>query len=286
MVISSDDKITSISSSTAGFVLTSNGTSVPTFQSPGAPVLSATAGKTVTWTGANLNVTDASENTLIGLDAGPIAAISGGANTALGFQAGRALANGAGNVLIGDQVAAGLTNGSFNIAIGYLISANLTTESSNIYINANGVIGQSNTLRIGKSSGTGAGELDKAYIAGIYGATTISGITSPVLISDGDQLGTIVSSARFKNSIEDMADSSSAIMKTRPVCFQYNAHKDGIKQYGLIAEEVNEIMPEIVNLDAEGKPFTVRYHDMVPMLLNELQKLRKEFEEYNRSFSR
>ncbi len=282
MVVSTDGKITSISSSTAGFVLTSNGTSVPTFQSPGAPVLSATAGKTVTWTGANLNVTDASENTLIGLDAGPVAAITGNSNTALGFQAGRVLAAGNANILIGDQVAGGLTDGSFNIIIGYLVSAGVTTENSNVYINANGVGGVSNCLRIGRGSGTLAGQLTTSFISGIYGVTTASGTTSTVLVANDDQLGTVASSARFKNSIEDMANSSSAIMKTRPVCFQYNAHKDGIKQYGLIAEEVMEIMPEIVNLDAEGKPFTVRYHDMVPMLLNELQKLRKEFEDYKK----
>lgn len=105
-----------------------------------------------------------------------------------------------------------------------------------------------------------------------YGKT-IGATTAALLIDSTGLLGTTVSSERFKDDIEDMGDESSPLMDLRPVTFSYKKDPHATMQYGLIAEEVYEIMPDIVNLDDEGLPFSVRYHDLPALLLNELQKL-------------
>lgn len=110
-----------------------------------------------------------------------------------------------------------------------------------------------------------------------YGKT-IGATTATLLIDSTGLLGTVVSSARFKNNITDMDDASSALMQLRPVTFTFKKDQNKNLQYGLIAEEVAEIMPEIVNYDNEGLPFSVRYHDMPAMLLNEIQKLSRRIE--------
>ncbi|MGD0932869.1 MAG: tail fiber domain-containing protein, partial [Candidatus Korobacteraceae bacterium] len=88
-------------------------------------------------------------------------------------------------------------------------------------------------------------------------------------------LGTVVSSRRFKDSIADMADSSSKLFQLRPVTFFYKPqYDDGTHtlQYGLIAEEVAKVYPEMAVYDKDGQPYTVKYQLLAPMLLNELQK--------------
>ena len=113
-----------------------------------------------------------------------------------------------------------------------------------------------------------------AYIAGIYGSTTDNnGI--PVYVDDNGQLGTVVSSRRFKEQIRNMGDSTTALMKLRPVTFLYKPEYDKgprTLQYGLIAEEVAEVYPELVAYDKDGQPYTVRYQYLATMLLNEVQK--------------
>jgi hypothetical protein len=99
-----------------------------------------------------------------------------------------------------------------------------------------------------------------------------------VLVSSTDQLGIAVSSARFKDNIEDMNDISSGLLKLRPVTFNYTVGDDKSVQTGLIAEEVAQVMPELVVLDKEGLPQTVKYHDLPALLLNELQKAVKRIE--------
>jgi hypothetical protein len=88
------------------------------------------------------------------------------------------------------------------------------------------------------------------------------------------QLGTISSSRRFKQDVADMGDASSNLMELRPVTFHYKTHPDGPLQFGLIAEEVEKVMPELVVMDATGQPETVAYHELPAMLLNELQRQR------------
>jgi hypothetical protein len=128
--------------------------------------------------------------------------------------------------------------------------------------------GESNTIRIGN------GNNNRAFIAGIYGVP--SGLPGTAVFVDANgQLGTMSSSRRFKDDIEDMGDASSDLMKLRPVTFRYKqAQEDGSHplQYGLVAEEVAEVNPGLVQFDKDGQPQTVLYHVLPSLLLNEAQK--------------
>ena len=150
----------------------------------------------------------------------------------------------------------------------------LTTGSNNIDIGNAGVAGESNTIRIGT-----AGNSDATYIAGISGATVPAGVA--VIVDADGHLGTIISSARFKEEIKPMDKASEAILALKPVTFRYKQELDpeGIPQFGLVAEEVEKVNPDLVARDEEGKPYTVRYEAVNAMLLNEFLKEHRKVEE-------
>jgi hypothetical protein len=110
------------------------------------------------------------------------------------------------------------------------------------------------------------------WIGNVFGVTTVSGTTAPVVVSDGGQLGTVASSERFKKDIATMEKASVAILALRPVTFHYKTDSKDILQFGLIAEEVAKVNPALVLPDKEGKPYTVRYDAVNAMLLNEFLK--------------
>jgi hypothetical protein len=107
-------------------------------------------------------------------------------------------------------------------------------------------------------------------IAGISGKTSTAGVA--VLINASGVLGTTTSSARYKHSIQDMNDASADVLNLRPVTFAYNDDETESKQYGLIAEEVEEIFPAIVVRNNDNQPETVQYHVLPVLLLNEMKK--------------
>lgn len=207
---------------------------------------------------------------------------TGSRNLGIGYNSTTNLTSGSDNISIAGGTLVFLTTGNNNISIGDDAGGSYTgSESNNIQI-LYGVLGpsfagESNVLRIaGNGTGTGAGQINTAIICGITGKTSASGIG--VLINTSSVLGTTTSSRRFKHNIEDMGDSSDRLMKLRPVTFLYNKEIEDATdemKFGLIAEEVAEIMPELVVLDEEDKPFTIRYNDMPAILLNEIQKLNK-----------
>ena len=172
------------------------------------------------------------------------------------------------NTAVGGYALGFNTTGNNNIAIGYEAGfGNLATASNNIDIGNQGTGGDSSAIRIGSE-----GAQTNTYIAGIYGVTSF-GI--PVYINSNGQLGTVSSSRRYKEDIQDMADASSGLLRLRPVTFRYKKPSDdGSKpvQYGLIAEEVAEVYPDLVARSADGQIETVKYQLLDPMLLNELQK--------------
>ncbi|MFI5167827.1 MAG: tail fiber domain-containing protein [Thermoanaerobaculales bacterium] len=174
------------------------------------------------------------------------------------------------NTAVGSQSLYSNVTGSNNIAVGYNAGYNLTTGNYNIDIGNQGVAAEGNTIRIGNNV-----DQTNTYIAGIYGATIDGGW---VLIDGAGHLGTNTSSIRFKQDVADMGDASSRLMELRPVTFRYKAHPNGSLQYGLIAEEVDEVIPELVVRDATGQVETVAYHELPAMLLNELQKQRATIE--------
>jgi hypothetical protein len=151
--------------------------------------------------------------------------------------------------------------------LGNSAGIRLTTGSNNIDIGNLGVTGEANTIRIGT-----VGTQNATFIAGIRGVTVASGVG--VIVGSNGQLGTVTSSARFKEAIRPMDKASEAILALQPVTFRYKQEidPDGIPQFGLIAEQVEKVNPDLVARDADGKVNTVRYEAVNAMLLNEFQK--------------
>jgi hypothetical protein len=225
-----------------------------------------TIGANNTATGANSlrRNTSGDSNTAIGFNA-LIFNETGSENTAIGHNALQGNGNGFFNTAIG--VAALIENtGSNNIAVGVNAGGDLTTGGQNICIGHPGVAGESQTIRIGSTAHR------RAFLAGVRGVTTTSADGTAVLIDSNGQLGTVSSSASVKREITDVSGASSGLLKLRPVSFFYRNDTIGIRQYGLIAEEVARVMPELVQFSAEGDAETVRYHFLATLLLNELQK--------------
>ncbi len=187
---------------------------------------------------------------------------TGGSNTGLGFQALFANVAGINNTAVGAGALA-LGGGSGNIALGFQAGRNVTNGSNNIHIGHIAPGNESNTIRIGTTQ-------TATFLAGVNGTTIPSG--TQVFIDSNGQLGTITSSLRFKEDVTDMGNTSHDLMKLRPVTFHYKTDGSHLLQYGLIAEEVAKVYPDLVQYDDQGKPFTVRYHLINVMLLNELQK--------------
>jgi hypothetical protein len=157
--------------------------------------------------------------------------------------------------------------------LGFLAGANLTTGDNNIDIGNVGVTGEGNTIRIGK-----VGTHMNTFIAGISGVTAAGGVG--VIIDSNGQLGTVSSSERFKDAIKPMDKASEAILALKPVIFRYKHEldPDGIPQFGLVAEDVEKVNPNLVAHDADGKVYTVRYEAVNAMLLNEFLKEHKKVE--------
>jgi trimeric autotransporter adhesin len=196
------------------------------------------------------------------------------ANTAIGYGAlfsntGEDFALGAGNTAIGFQALYNNTTGNTNTALGGYAGWNRTTGDFNIDIGSEGVEGESNTIRIGDDSVNVA-----TFIAGISGQNASGG--DPVFVTNTGKLGTInlPSSARFKDEIKPMDKASEVILALKPVTFHYKKEIDpnGLRQFGLVAEEVEKVARDLVKRDHDGKLQTVRYDQVNAMLLNEFLK--------------
>jgi hypothetical protein len=190
---------------------------------------------------------------------------SGSNNTADGAAALNSNTEGDANTGVGYALISN-TTGRNNIAVGYLAGFYLTTGDYNIDIGNQGVPDEASTIRIGDSNQTAT------YIAGISGQTASGG--AAVYVNSDGKLGTSTSSKRFKEDIQPMDKASEAILALRPVSFRYKKEIDpkAIPQFGLIAEEVEKVNPDLVVRDKEGKPYTVRYDQVNAMLLNEFLK--------------
>ena len=183
---------------------------------------------------------------------------------------------------MGDDCFNSLTTGSHNVGIGGdktpgtgdAVGKNYTSsESSNITISNAGVTGDNNIIRFG-THGSGNRQQNKCFIAGIRGITTGTADAIAVLIASDHQLGTVSSSIRFKQNVKDMANESSAVLDLRPVTFEYKSHP-GIKQYGLIAEEVEKHLPRLVVHGEDGLPETIKYQELPSIMLSEMIKMNK-----------
>jgi len=209
-------------------------------------------------------------NTAVG---GPIIS---GSTAALGSNT-----TGNGNTAIGFGALNTNTTGDSNIAVGEAAGRSLTTGNNNIEIGNEGVAGEANTIRIGTAfqpSPTPASGQDRTFIAGIYGQQPGANTLAVVCADDG-KLTANASSRRFKRDIKPMDNASEAILGLKPVSFRYNNDSTDTPWFGLIAEDVAEINPDLIARDKEGKPFGVRYDQVNAMLLNEFLKEHRKVQE-------
>ncbi|MBA2435031.1 MAG: tail fiber domain-containing protein [Verrucomicrobiota bacterium] len=254
-------------------------------------LFSNTTGSRNTATGwqALFSSTTSSQNTAYGYQA-MLSNTTGSNNTATGGAAlysnttgylntgtgGGALANnttGYNNTAVGQAALLLNTTGRENTAIGSAAGLNITTGNYNIDIGNNGHAGDNRTIRIGTN------QQFNTYIAGISGRMVAAGVG--VIVDTNGHLGTVVSSARHKDAIKSMDKASEAILSLNPVTFRYRKALDpiGIPQFGLVAEEVAKVNPDLVARDEKGQPYTVRYEAVNAMLLNEFLKEHRKGEQ-------
>jgi hypothetical protein len=191
---------------------------------------------------------------------------TGFANTASGGTALDGNTTGYGNTATGNGALGRNTTGYYNIGLGYFAGSNIVAGSNNIEIDSSGTADESDTIRIGTQ-----GAQKKTFIAGISG-TLVKGAT--VVINSNGKLGVIKSSARYKKDIQPLANRSQGLWQLRPVTFRYKQDPQGERQYGLIAEQVANVYPELVVRGEKGEVESLQYEELIPLMLNEMQHQR------------
>src|SRR6266513_775573 len=226
---------------------------------------------TATGSFALLFSTTANDNTADGYAAMLFNTI-GNRNAAVGYWALYNNTTGNNNTANGYSALVNNTTGNDNIAVGNFAGSNLTTGDNNIDIGNQGVAVEANTIRIGTQ-----GTQTRTFVAGISGAG-VMGVA--VKVNAAGQLGVGVSSERFKEEIKPMDKASETIFALKPVSFRYKKDIDSERtpQFGLVAEDVAKVNPDLVVRDADGKVYTVRYEAVNAMLLNEFLKEHRKVE--------
>ena len=241
---------------------------------------------TAVGSGALRDNTDGNFNTAVGQQA-LSANISGQENTAIGFVA---LANhptGNFNTAVGTSALLNTTAGQ-NTAVGAHALQTNDTGNSNTAVGNGALVSStgSGNIALGQNAGgsvttasnvtcigtSGANVDNTTWISHVFGVTTQSGMTAPVIVSNTGQLGTVSSSRRFKHDIRPMEKTSEAILGLKPVIFHYKSDETNTPQFGLIAEEVAAVNPDLVMPDENGNIYSVRYDQVNAMLLNEFLK--------------
>jgi hypothetical protein len=247
---------------------------------------------TAVGSGALRDNTDGNFNTAVGQQA-LSANISGQENTAIGFVA---LANhptGNFNTAVGTSALLNTTAGQ-NTAIGAHALQTNDTGNSNTAVGNGALVSStgSGNIALGQNAGgsvttasnvtcigtSGANVDNTTWISHVFGVTTQSGMTAPVIVSNTGQLGTVSSSRRFKHDIRPMENASEAILGLKPVIFHYKSDETNTPQFGLIAEEVAAVNPDLVMPDENGNIYSVRYEQVNAMLLNEFLKEHRKVE--------
>jgi hypothetical protein len=224
----------------------------------------------VGWSALAFNTSGIS-NTAVGWNA--LYTNNGDNNTATGRSALFRNSSGNFNTAMGGRALQTNITGSSNIAVGFR-AGEMVDGSNNIDVGNVGLAGESSTIRIGTP-----GTQTNTSIAGISGATVPTGVA--VIVDTTGHLGTTTSSARYKENVQPMDKASEAILALQPVTFRYKPELDPacIPQFGLVAEEVEKVNPDLVARDEQGKPYTVRYEAVNAMLLNEFLKEHREVQE-------
>jgi len=226
------------------------------------------ANNTAIGNGALFNNTVAFGNTATGFQA-LLNTTAGGSNTATGVNALFNNTTGGGNTAIGSATLFNNTTGDSNTALGDSAGLGVTTAANVICIGADG-----------------ANVNNSCFIGNIFNATSTGG--TAVFINASGQLGTTTSSRRFKEEIKPMEQASEALLALKPVTFRYKKEIDPARtsQFGLVAEEVEKVNPQLVVRDKEGKPYSVRYDQVNAMLLNEFLKEHRKVEDLEANAAR
>jgi hypothetical protein len=221
--------------------------------------------------GALQSNVDGSQNNALG-DLALFSNTSGGTNTAVGDDALFSVTEGSGNTGVGDEAGNGITTGSNNTCIGAGAGV--------------GIVDGTDIIAIGTpAAGIFANFGPTCFIGGINEPTGDPGSTVAVLIDSNNNLGTSASTRRVKHDIKPMDKASEVILALKPVSFKYNYDVKNTPCFGLVAEDVAEVDRDLVVLDKEGQPKTVRYDQVNAMLLNEFLKEHKKVEEQQASIS-
>jgi uncharacterized coiled-coil protein SlyX len=262
----------------------------------GTLVLNTADQNTATGAGALFSTTTGSQNTADGAFA-LFSNTTGNGSTADGYHALFSNTSGIGNTANGFSALINNTIGSNNTAIGEAALHTNTTGNNNTALgpfagpnstgNVNAFVGYnaginvttaSNVIAIGANV-AGADVDNTCYIGNIFGVTTQNANAIPVLMDSNNQLGTMSSSKRFKKEIKPMDTASESILALKPVTFHYKSDQTSTPQFGLIAEEVAAVNPDLVVRDKNGEIYTVRYDAVNAMLLNEFLKEHKKVEQ-------
>jgi len=248
-------------------------------------LLSNTIGVNNTATGAFVlfSNTEGSYNTAAG-DQALFSNTTGGANTAIGSFALQSNTEGVFNTANGSQALSSNTTGDANTAIGFGTLISNTTGNDNTALGfeaGSGVTTANNVIAIGTA---GANVSNGCFIGRIRDVTTANADAIPVLIDSAGQLGTTSSSRRFKKEIQPMDKASESLLALKPVTFHYKSDNTSTPQFGLIAEEVADINPDLVVRDEKGEIYTVRYDAVNAMLLNEFLKEHRKVEDLKKDF--
>src|SRR6266480_1352195 len=259
---------------TGGLALRSNTTGHDNTANGESALINNTTGNdnTANGGGALGNNATGSENTATGLNV-LTSNTTGNNNTGSGVNALLHNKIGSANTADGVDALGNNRSGSGNIAIGNQAGINVTTGNNNIYIGNVGIAQENGTIRIGKGTEV------RTFIGGIYGNTAAGGV--PVFVNSLGHLATIQSSARYKEAIKPMDKASEAILALKPVTFRYRKEldPDSVPQFGLVAEQVEKVNPDLVVRDEDGKVTAVRYEAVNAMLLNEFLKEHRRAEE-------
>jgi len=279
----------------AGALLLNNGDS--NTATGAVALLLNTTGHDNTATGVNALASNTTGPTNTAVGVGALSSNTfGGGSTAVGYQALASLSGRGGSTAIGSRALASQTDGEANTATGAaaLESTTGSRNTANGFTALRDSIGSDNTA-LGAGAGgnvttasnvicIGAGVFganvdNSCYIGNIFGSTSANGVG--VLVNSNGRLGTMTSSARYKDEIKPMAKASEALFALTPVTFRYKKEIDsaGIQQLGLIAEDVEKVNPDLVGRDKEGKPLSVRYDQVNAMLLNKFLKEHRKVQE-------
>ena len=185
--------------------------------------------------------------------------------------------SGTGNSAVGEAALFGNSTGNDNIAIGNNALNSSTTGSANIALGLNAGANVSTANNVICIGAIGSDESNSCFIGNIFDQTSSGG--AAVFVNAQGKLGTITSSRRFKDGIRPMDGASDVLFALKPVTFHYKADSERTPQFGLVAEEVAQVNPDLVVRDKEGKPHTVRYDVVNAMLLNEFLKEHRKNEQ-------